>query len=291
MTASLPSLVGASAVSEPGESRLRLRAWWFAVGWLILIALVAALADLLPFLPDPYLADPRDANADFSAEHWLGTDRLGRDTLARLIYGARTSLFVGLATVAVCFVVGGMVGLIAGYRRRWVDWVVLLGTDALMSIPGLVIAIAIVAFLGQRTINVVIALSVIVLPGVIRVARSNALAVTQREFVAAAKTSGATDLRIVVREVLPNVLSPLLSLALILLGLIVLAEGSLSFVGLGVPPPEPTWGGMVAEGRSVLDTNPKLALIPAATLFTTVISLNTIGNKVRTKLDRRGGVL
>jgi peptide/nickel transport system permease protein len=282
-----------TAIASGVTARFRggARAWWFAAAWLGVVALIAAAADILPFVGDPYLANPRIANADFSAEHWLGTDRLGRDTLARLVFGARTSLFVGMLTVLVCFVVGGLVGILAGYRRKWVDWIVLLGTDALMSIPGMVIAIAIVAFLGQHTINIVLALSVIVLPGVIRVARSNALAVSQREYVSAARMAGAGDLRIVFKEVLPNVMSPLLSLALILLGLIVLAEGSLSFVGLGVPPPEPTWGGMVAEGRSVLDTNPKLSLIPAVALFTTVISLNTVGNRVRSALDSRGGAL
>lgn len=278
-------------IAAPSTRSSRSRVWWIAAAWILAVVIIAALADVLPFVGDPYLVDPRNANGDITAEHWLGTDRLGRDTMARLVYGARTSLFVGLSTVAVCFLVGGLVGLLAGYRRKWVDWVVLLGTDALMSIPGLVIAIAIVAFLGQQTINVVLALSVIVLPGVIRVARSNALAVTQRDYVAAARTSGAGDLRIIFREVLPNVMSPLLSLALILLGLIVLAEGSLSFIGLGVPAPEPTWGGMVAEGRSVLGSNPKLSLIPAVTLFVTVISLNTIGNKVRSVFDRRGGAL
>lgn len=286
---SLPATDRPIATSSPRSSRSRV--WWIAAAWIVVVVIIAALADVLPFVGDPYLVDPRNANSAITAEHWLGTDRLGRDTFARLVYGARTSLFVGLSTVAVCFLVGGLVGLLAGYRRKWVDWVVLLGTDALMSIPGLVIAIAIVAFLGQQTINVVLALSVIVLPGVVRVARSNALAVTQRDYVAAARTSGAGDLRIIFREVLPNVMSPLLSLALILLGLIVLAEGSLSFIGLGVPAPEPTWGGMVAEGRSVLGSNPKLSLIPAVTLFVTVISLNTIGNQVRSVFDRRGGAL
>jgi peptide/nickel transport system permease protein len=258
---------------------------------LVLVALLAAFANVLPFVQDPYATDPRDANASFSPEHWLGTDQLGRDTFARLVYGGRTSLFVGVTTVAACIVIGGVIGVIAGYRRRGIDSAVLLGTDALLSIPGLVIAIAIVAFLGQQTINVVLALSVIALPGVIRVARSNAMAVSQREYIVAARTTGASDARIVFREVIPNVVSPLLSLALIMLGIVVLAEGSLSFIGLGVPPPEPTWGGMVAEGRSVLDSNPKLALIPALVLFLTVISLNTIGNKVKSALDRRGGAL
>ena len=269
----------------------RARTWWIAIGWLVLVALLAAFANVLPFVQDPYATDPRDANASFSPEHWLGTDQLGRDTFARLVYGGRTSLFVGVTTVAACIVIGGVIGVIAGYRRRGIDSAVLLGTDALLSIPGLVIAIAIVAFLGQQTINVVLALSVIALPGVIRVARSNAMAVSQREYIVAARTTGASDARIVFREVIPNVVSPLLSLALIMLGIVVLAEGSLSFIGLGVPPPEPTWGGMVAEGRSVLDSNPKLALIPALVLFLTVISLNTIGNKVKSALDRRGGAL
>jgi peptide/nickel transport system permease protein len=238
------------------------------------------------------LADPaRQAlltrRAPPSVAHWLGTDRLGRDILARVIYGARASLAVGLLAPLIGTLVGGFFGLLAGYFRGAFETLITGASDVLLAFPPLVLALAIVAYLGQSVPNLVLVLALLTVPGVVRVTRAATLAVREREFVTAAQALGASHARILLREILPNVMLPVGAFFLVLVGIIIVAEGILSFLGLGVPPPAPSWGSMIAEGRDVLDDAPHIAFIPATAMFLTVLAFNLVGDTLRAITDPR----
>lgn len=278
-------------VATPGRGRHRDPRLWIAVGWLAVVALVAAAADLLPGLADPLNVDVSAIAQGMSARHWLGTDELGRDILARVVYGARASLAVSVTSLLAGLVLGGGLGVLAGYFRGWLDTVVVFIADVLLAFPGLVFVLALMTFLGNGTDKVAIALSVLIVPGIIRLARASAMSVAHREFVVVARAMGATHVRVLLREVLPLSTLPVLSYSLILAGLLVMVEGALEFLGLGVPPPTPTWGGMIATGMQYLDSAPLIAAAPSVALFLTVLALNTIGDVLRSRYDVREAVL
>jgi len=255
-------------------------ALWLASGWIGLL-LGLTLASLSLPLPDPAAMDLLSVGAGPSSAHWLGTDGFGRDIFSRLAHGARISLFVGLAAPALGLVLGGGLGLLAGYRRGWVEAIVLLLIDTLLAFPGLVLALAIMAYLGQTLGNVTLALGILTLPAFARVARANTLSIAQRDFVLAARTLGAGPGRILWRHVLPNVIPPLSAYALLMVALLIAAEGTLSFLGLGVPQPTPSWGNMIADGRDYLLNKPHICLIPAAAIFLTVLSCNVLSEALR----------
>lgn len=261
-----------------------------AAFWITVVALLAIGADWLP-IPSPTDIDFLAKRAPPSAEHWLGTDNLGRDELSRLIFGARISLTVGLLAPVIGGTVGGCLGLLAGYFRGRFEAVVVGGVDVLLAFPPLVLALAVTAYLGQSVLNLVLVLGVLGIPAFTRVARATTLAFAQREFVAAARALGATHARILVRELLPNVMLPLLAFFLLGIAVTIVVEGALSFLGLGVPPPAPSWGIMIGEGRETLDLAPRLAFLPCAVMFATVLSLNLVGDALRALTDPRPGVL
>jgi peptide/nickel transport system permease protein len=264
--------------------------FWIAVAWLIFVFAVAALANLLP-MPSPTDMDMLERRQPASMLHWLGTDGLGRDELARLIYGARISLTVGLCAPIVGITIGGALGTLAGYFRGRFETLVVGSMDVLLAFPPLILALAVTAYLGQSLLNLTLILGVLGIPAFMRVARATTLGLAQREFVVAAQALGATHARILLRELLPNVFLPLLAFFLLGVAVTIVAEGALSFLGLGVPPPISSWGSMIGEGRESLDIAPRLAFIPAVTMFLTVLSFNLVGDTLRAFTDPRQGAL
>ncbi len=278
------------AVARPPKQRGR---WlfWLAAGWLILVSALAVLADVLPLAPYDTPVGPPLERPGWSWSEPLGTDQLGRSMLSRLIYGARVSLSVGVAAMALGAVVGGLLGLVAGYFRRASDSVIGVLMDTMLAFPPLVLLLAITTVMTQSFRTLIIGLGVVSIPAFARLSRANTLPFAQREFVVAARSMGARHGRILFREILPNVLFPVGSYAFIVLAAIIVGEGSLSFLGLGIPPPQPSWGGMIASGRNLLATDPYLVFLPAMALLLTVFSFNIIGDRARRRFDVRESML
>jgi len=260
-----------------------------AAGALVL-AFVALFAPVLvPY--DPVASNVPNALQPPSAAHWAGTDQLGRDELARLIYGARISLTVGLLAPVIGVTVGGCLGMLAGYFRGRLETLTVAGVDVLLAFPPLVFALAVTAYLGQSVLNLTLVIGVLGIPAFTRVARAVTLSLSEREFVTAARALGATHTRILLRELLPNVALPLLAFFLLGVAVTIVVEGALSFLGLGVPPPAPSWGSMIGEGRESLDMAPWLAFLPAGFMFATVLAFNIVGDTLRALTDPRPGTL
>jgi peptide/nickel transport system permease protein len=264
--------------------------FWAAIGWLALVFAVAIFADFLP-IPSPTDMDMLERRAPFSAEHWLGTDGLGRDELSRLIHGARISLAVGLLAPVIGLIIGGALGMLAGYFGGRFETIVVGSMDVLLAFPPLILVLAVIAFVGQSILNLTLILGALSIPASMRVARAATLTLSRREFVIAAQALGASHARILLRELLPNVILPLLAFFLLGVAVIIVVEGSLSFLGLGVPPPISSWGSMIGEGRESLDVAPRLAFMPAAAMFLTVLSFNLVGDTLRALTDPRQGAL
>ncbi len=264
--------------------------FWLALGWIMLVVIVATFAGLL-LAHGPLDMDMLDRRAGPSLAHWLGTDGLGRDELARLVYGARISLTVGLCAPVIGVTIGGALGILAGYFRGRFETVVVGSMDVLLAFPPLVFALAVTAYLGQSVFNLTCILGVLGIPAFMRVARAATLSLAEREFVVAARALGASHARILLHELLPNVLLPLLAFFLLGVAVTIVVEGALSFLGLGVPPPAASWGSMIGEGRESLEIAPRLAFIPAVTLFFTVLSFNLVGDTLKALTDPRQSAL
>ncbi|QWG22087.1 ABC transporter permease [Bradyrhizobium sediminis] len=264
--------------------------FWIAIGWVIFVFAVAIFADVLP-LPSPTDMDMLEKRAPFSTAHWLGTDGLGRDELSRVIHGARISLVVGICAPIIGLTLGGALGMLAGYFRGRFESLVVGSMDVLLAFPPLILALAVTAYLGQSILNLTFILGVLGIPAFMRVARATTLTLARREFVIAAQALGATHARILLRELLPNVMLPLLAFFLLGVAVTIVVEGALSFLGLGVPPPISSWGSMIGEGRQSLEMAPRLAFIPAIAMFLTVLAFNLIGDTLRALTDPRQGAL
>lgn len=261
---------------------------WLYGGLAILILLVTA-ALLAPVLA-PH--DPVRQNLDkdlltYSTQNPLGTDKLGRDILSRILYGGRISLLVGVTTVSISLLIGLTIGSISGYFGGWTDQLLMRGVDILMAFPGILLAIAFTAVLGPGLDHVILALCLIGWTGYARLARGEILGLCEREFVRAAQALGGKPRRIIARHLLPNLLPPLLIQATFGLAAAVVAEGSLSFLGLGVQPPTPSWGSMLNEGRQFLLVAPHLTTYPGLALMITVLGLNLVGDALQDRLDPR----
>jgi peptide/nickel transport system permease protein len=287
------SAVKVDAAETELATRPRRRWRWSLIlplAWVALVVFVAVFADWLGF-KDAAAQELIQRRQLPNADYWLGTDNLGRDMLSRVVYGARTSLIVGLCAPMFGFVIGGAIGMCGGYFRGKIDLLAVGFIDVLLAFPALVLALTFVAYLGQSLFNVTLALGILSIPAAARVSRASTLAWANRDFVLAARTIGATDWRILTREILPNLLPPLFAFWLVAMSVIIVAEGALSFLGLGIPAPKPSWGGMIADGREALDVAPHTALIPAAVMFLTVLSLNFLGDMVRNMIDPRRSAL
>jgi peptide/nickel transport system permease protein len=268
--------------------------FWLAVGFLTLLTLAAITAEALP-LKDPAQTFAGNNRAGPSGEFWLGNDGAGRDIFSRVIYGAQVSLIVAFVGAILALMIGGMIGMAAGYYRNRVDTMITSFTDATLVIPPLILALSLILFLdSEATRRVFILIVVFVLLSIApiaRVVRASTLVWSEREFVLAAKTMGARNGRIMFREVLPNVAPALVSYALIIMANLIVVEGAVAFLGLSVRPPTPTWGDMINKGRADLDSAAHISLVPAAAMFLTVLALNFVGDKLQERYEPRESVL
>ncbi len=258
----------------------------FGLVVIIIFILVAIFAPLLaPY--DPYAPDLGAALSQPSKAHWLGTDALGRDTLSRIIYGTRTSLEIGLIVVIVAATVGMTLGTLAGFYGGWWHNIIMRFIDALMSFPMILLALVIAALLGSGMKNVIIALSVAMMPGYARLMCGQVLSVKENDYVIAGRSIGAKNVRIMLRHIVPNCLPPLIVLITMMLGAVILAEAGLSFLGIGIVPPTAAWGSMVNDGRQYLLTLPILSFAPGLALMFVVFAFNMVGDGLRDALDPR----
>lgn len=217
--------------------------------------------------------------------HLLGTDRIGRDILSRIIFGARVSLAAGLLAVTAAAFIGTVLGLISGFYGRWVDSVIMRITDAMLSLPIILIALLFAVTLGPSFTNLIIVLGLVMWARFARLVRGEVLTWKEREFVALARVAGCSSLRIMARHLFPNVVNPLMVLATLQIGWVIIVESSLSFLGAGIPPPTPSWGAMMADGRSYIATASWLSLYPGMALVAVVLSVNMLGDWMRDYLD------
>ena len=257
-------------------------------GFVVLLLLAAAAI----FAPALAPHDPARQNLDqdlltHTQDHLLGTDKLGRDILSRTIYGSRVSLLVGVTTVVLSLSIGFTLGSLAGYFGGWLDQLLMRLVDVLLAFPGILLAIAFTAVLGPGLDHVILALCLIGWTGYARLVRGEILALREREFVHAARALGGHPRRIIIRHLLPNLLPPLMIQATFGLAAAIVAEGSLSFLGLGVEPPTPSWGSMLNEGRQFLLVAPHLTTYPGLALMITVVALNLVGDGLQDRLNAR----
>lgn len=297
MASSVPTVtppVERDAVPEPAPTpargRRRRSPWlvWTCVAWLGLLVLAAVLAPWIPGLPQPGDHIGRLADSPhLSVARLLGTDGVGRSNLARIIYGARVSLVVAVFATAIALAIGLVFGLVGGYYRGFAESVTNVVANALASLPPLLLLLALVSAIGASLQGLTIALGVALSTTYIRVAKAAVISNAHREYVLAARTLGASDLRVITREVLPNLVPVLGALVPITMATAIIVEGSLSFLGYGIPPPTPSWGGMIAAGADLMRNFPLVILMPAAALFLTVFSFNTVGNHLGSRADAR----
>jgi peptide/nickel transport system permease protein len=284
-----------AALAEGARSRQlprqRLGArFWIPVAWTTMVVVLAAIANLLP-LPSPIEADFSVISHWPDATYWFGTDQLGRDIFSRSVFGARISLIVGLLAPGFGLGVGIFLGMAAGYFRGRTESIIGAAMDAILAFPGILIALAVTAYAGTNTMMLIFMLGFLTIPAFMRVARANTLVFAQREFVLAARAMGATHRRVLTLEILPNVIVPMLIYALLVVSRIIVVEGVLSFLGLSLPPPQPTWGNMIADGQTDLESLPYISFIPSALMFLTVLSINLIGERLRARTDFLGSAL
>ncbi|MGE7470231.1 ABC transporter permease [Bosea sp. NPDC003192] len=255
-----------------------------SLAFLALVALTAIFADLLPL--DPLAQSIADSLKPPSAEAWFGTDELGRDILARVVYGARTSLVTAFGAVLIAALIGVPVGLVAGFYGDWRDSLLMRCIDVLLALPNILFAMALIAVLGRSQGAALIAVGIAGIPGFARIARSQVMALRQLDFVMAVRSFGGGPGYIMVRTLLPNILSPLVVQAIVLASIAILLEAALAFLGVGVPPPTPSWGEMLRTGKSYLYEAPTYAVLPGLVLTLTILSFDTIGRALTAILDR-----
>ncbi len=288
------SVVDATTVVNPrARRRMLLRKRFLrrplAVAGLVVVVVFVVTAIFAPLLA-PYGAGATDFNALLShpsSKHLLGTDELGRDELSRLIWGARASIQAGFFATLLAMIVAVPIGMIAGYYRGWVDTVIARVTDALLAFPFIILAVGLAAILGPSLENATIALGVAAMPGVIRIARGETLALREEDFVPAAVANGANDVTIIFRHILPNMTSTLLVQATLIIPGAIIGEAVLSFLGLGVQPPTPSWGVMLQDAQSYLGQAPRLAVYPGLAIVIASLAFNVLGDGLRDIFDPR----
>lgn len=289
MASTTATPIASSGSGLSGRTLLSLRRKPFAMGSLAVIVIFVLVAVFAPWIApyDPAKADFKQVRKPPSAEHVLGTDDVGRDVLSRLIFGARASLTAGAISVLIAMVIGVPLGLIAGFYHGFVSELIMRFTDALLSFPFLILAVALAAAFGPSLTNAMVAIGIASAPTFIRLTRGQVLAVRSEEYVQAATASGARDTRILAMHVLPNSLPPLLVQGTLTVASAIIAESSLSFLGLGVQPPTPSWGGMLNVAKNFMNQAPWMAIWPGLAIFVAVLAFNLLGDGVRDALDPR----
>jgi peptide/nickel transport system permease protein len=267
----------------------KLKANKSAVVGLVIIISFVTLAVIAPLLPiaDPMATSWSAIRKAPSAAHWLGTDDIGRDILSRMIWGARASLMAGVFSVGIAVAIGVPLGLISGYFGGWVDMIISRVTEAFLAMPFLIMAIALAAFLGPSLFNAMIAIGLSAMPLFVRLTRGQVLSVKTEDYVEGARSIGLGHYQIITRYILPNVFSPLLVQASLTIATAIIAEASLSFLGLGQQPPAPSWGSMLNVAKNFLSQAPWMAMWPGAAIFLVVIGFNLLGDGLRDALDPR----
>ena len=285
-TRAIDADIGGTAAAWTETRAKRHLGWffWVCVAWLALVILSAIFANFLP-LKNPLYQDYNALNQGPSGTHVLGTDDLGRDIFSRIIYGARVSLVIGFGAIFIGLAIGGTLGIMSGYLRGRFDTVVNAGSYVLLAYPAIVAIIAIVAFWGNAWWQITLILGVAASPLLYRVVRASTLSYSTKEFVMSARALGASNTRILVKEILPNVFPAIVSFSLIGVATVIVLEGSLAFLGLSVQPPTPSWGNMINEGRTELNSDPWLVLFPALAIFFFLLALNFVGDRLRQYFD------
>jgi peptide/nickel transport system permease protein len=286
-TTAIPA--AAASQRSPNRAWRKLKANKGALVGLVIIVFFTVLAILAPVLPipDPVATSWSAIRKAPSAAHWFGTDDIGRDILSRMIWGARASLMAGVFSVTIAVVIGVPLGLISGYFGGWVDMIISRVTEAFLAMPFLITAIALAAFLGPSLTNAMIAIGLSAMPVFIRLTRGQVLAVKTEEYVEGARSIGLRHLSIITRYILPNVFAPILVQATLTIATAIIAEASLSFLGLGQQPPAPSWGSMLNVAKNFLSQAPWMAMWPGAAIFLVVIGFNLLGDGLRDALDPR----
>ena len=255
----------------------------------VIVLFFTTMAILAPLLTsiDPFQTSFIAIRKAPSALHWLGTDELGRDLLSRMLFGARASLMAGLVSVLIALIVGVPLGLISGYFGGWVDSLISRAPEAALAIPCLILAIALAAFLGPNLVNAMIAIGISAAPRFIRMTRGQVLSVKSDDYVQSAKALGASNTRIILTHILPNIMPPLIVQATITIATAIIAEASLSFLGLGLQPPNPSWGSMLNTAKNFMTQAPWMSIFPGSAIFLVVLGFNLLGDGLRDALDPR----
>lgn len=279
----------AMGFNRPPKKRGRL-VFGFAVTWVVVVVFCAIGADFLPIEDYTRPIDLARLRPGLSGE-FLGTDVIGRSLVSRMVYGARVSLAVGAGAVTIGLMTGGLIGICAGYFRGKFDAVASVLVDSALAFPPLVLLLAISAMTRPTMWTITLQLALLSIPTFARLSRANTMAFAEREFVMAARAMGAKHSRILLREIMPNVMLPLLSYAFLVVASLMVAEGGLSFLGVGIPPPSPSWGGSMSAGRPFLESDPHLVFVPAVVLLITIFSLNIVGDRARRRFDTKDAAL
>lgn len=271
-----------------GRKKTLRRAPNTVIGCLLLGIIVAV--SLAGAIWTPY--DPLGINfisrmSPSSASHWLGTDEFGRDVLSRIMVGGSNSLWICLFTVTNAITMGTIIGILSGYTRGMADRAIMSVNDALLAFPGMLFALGLLAVMGANKYGIILALSIAYTPSVVRVVRGTVLSLREQEFVEASRVMGNSEIYTMWRHILPNCIAPLTVLSTSMFGMVLLAESALSFLGLGVPPPAPTWGNMLAASRQFFGTSPWLGVFPGVMISLTLLGINLVGDAVRDRLDPR----
>ena len=269
------------------EAWRRLKMNRAAICGLAVIVVLVTSALLAPWVApyDPAKMDVRARLQRPSLEHVLGTDNFGRDIFSRIVYASRISLVIGFVAVGIGAVFGGIAGAVSGYYGRWLDSLLMRAMDVLLSIPQIILAIAIVGAMGASLLNLMIAVGISVLPRYARLVRASAMSLRDLEFIEAARAAGASDLRIILQNIIPNCMAPLIVLSTLGVAQAILSAATLSFLGLGIQPPTPEWGSMLSDGRQFLRNAPHITIFPGLAIVIVVMALNMLGDGLRDALD------